>query len=277
MVALLYDRRSEVEIDSAVFEDLRVTFNITKSVLFIPNKARIVIYGLAEDRLQQVLATRSLGVRVRLRVGYRDTGLTQIFFGDLRKAERVFSGGDSGLALSADDGLRFMRRRYAPRSFNRTARLNDILREVLRDADIGLGNLNAVEDRFREVQIGGAYAYGPDVVTTLQDLTQRAGFEWSIQDNQIVFRDAQIARRSTLVVLNAGTGLIGTPELSSDGILSARSLLQPDLQPGVRVEITSALVNGRFSVRQITYQGDTHGNAWYANIDGRAPGALDSI
>ncbi|KKK49424.1 hypothetical protein LCGC14_3135220, partial [marine sediment metagenome] len=73
------------------------------------------------------------------------------------------------------------------------------------------------------------------------------------------------------VLLNAASGLIGSPEIGEDGILDARSLLQGKLSPGrpVRIE-SSAIDDGFFRIEKVIHFGDIAGNEWYSDIEARA-------
>ena len=110
----------------------------------------------------------------------------------------------------------------------------------------------------------------------LSKIAKRAGFEWSIQDNQIQFtRPGQVLDPKEAIILNQKTGLIGSPEQGENGLIKARSLLQPGLQPGKRVLIQAGPrdasgvpeIDGFFRVDKVIFSGDTWGGDWYSDIE----------
>ena len=93
------------------------------------------------------------------------------------------------------------------------------------------------------------------------------GLTWSIQDCQMLFLGPTQYVGTDPVLLEPGTGLVGSPEAGEKGVVAARSLLQPDLLPGQRVQIKSAQVDGFFRIEKTVFSGDTRGGEWYADLE----------
>jgi len=71
----------------------------------------------------------------------------------------------------------------------------------------------------------------------------------------------------TAQLLNASTGLIGSPSKDKKGVVTARVLIRPGLDPGRRVVLESALVSGSFEIRSLEIVGETRGNEWTATLE----------
>jgi hypothetical protein len=119
------------------------------------------------------------------------------------------------------------------------------------------------------------------------EIAANNGMQWSIQDGQSTYL-AEIQALSTVVELNAQTGMIGIPEQTIYGI-NVRSLLNPNLKPGITLKLNNADIklqaqntsfagatanayiapinsDGLYKILAVTFEGDSRGNPWYANI-----------
>jgi len=80
------------------------------------------------------------------------------------------------------------------------------------------------------------------------------------------------------VLLTPDTGLIGSPERSDDIEETqsgerkrlgwrVKSLLNPQIRPGDRLQIKSAEVDGVFRAENVNHFGDTEGGDWYTEAE----------
>ena len=68
-------------------------------------------------------------------------------------------------------------------------------------------------------------------------------------------------------VLNASSGLIGSPSVTEDGV-KAISLLNSNIRPGGRVKIESNLVTGIYKVTEVLYYGDNREGDFFTEFLG---------
>ncbi|MGB0763051.1 MAG: baseplate hub protein [Acidimicrobiales bacterium] len=267
----LFGRVVEVIVGDAAFTDLRVSFRAERAIRPSPSPAEIRVYNLDPTRRNAaVQAATKQGVRVRLQAGYKTVGLAQIFDGDVRTARIEKQGPDVVLVLSGSDGLLKLRQRAKARSFASETQVADVLRRVVSDSGLGPGNLEAAIRAIGNKTIGdGGLALSGDVSTALSTATGSAGLQWSVQDGQLVILGSNEARSGQAVKLSPETGLIGLPSEDAKQELRATSLLNPDLLPGRLLVLDSPELSGNYRIEGVTYDGDTHGQNWYAQVRGK--------
>ena len=96
-----------------------------------------------------------------------------------------------------------------------------------------------------------------------------AGYQWSIQDGVLQVLAPSETTLETVYVLNAASGLIGSPEKGEDGTVKAVSLLQGGIRPGRRIQLDSAMVQGTFKIERVIHHGDTWGKDWYTEVEAK--------
>ena len=256
---------------------LRVQFKIERTLQPEPNTADVSIFNLAKESRS---AIQEKGIPTEIEAGYfGNTSL--IFKGDLDYGSTVRTGTDWVTTFQATDGGKKYRSARINLPFDAGTRIGDVLKTAADSLGLGLGNVAA------EISKGiprGALQYVKGLVLSGQGskefskIVKRAGFEWSIQDGQIqLTRPGQVLDPNEAIVLNQSTGLIGSPEQGEKGLLKARSLLQPDLQPGKRVQIQAGPrdasgtpeIDAFFRVEKTIFSGDTWGGDWYSDIEAR--------
>ena len=68
-----------------------------------------------------------------------------------------------------------------------------------------------------------------------------------------------------------GTPALGTPEEGTGKpVLTAKTLLNGDLQAGGYAQLRTDTVNGDYKVFRSTHMGDTHGQEWYTTVEGKS-------
>lgn len=277
MIAL-FGRRCAVQVEDQAFEDLRVSFSVLRTLRAVPAQAEVVLYNLSRDlrsRLQEAAARRPNGgrgrVRVRLLAGYAETGVAQIYAGDLRELKVETQGADIAARISAGDGLSSLSTRGAARSFAAGTPLIDVLRRAVEDSGLDAGNaLAQAREALRGRTLGdGGLALDGDPARAIDAVTRAGGLEWSVQDGQVQVLAPDRALAGVAVLLSPSTGLVGEPTEDQRKHLKCTALLNPDIAPGRLVRVTSRDLSGNYRVQDVRYVGDTHGQPWYCEIEGR--------
>jgi len=123
----------------------------------------------------------------------------------------------------------------------------------------------------------------------LRDVAQSNGKVWSIQNEQITFIPVTSYLPGERVVLTSKTGLIGTPQQTTEGV-NVKCLLNPRLRIGGLIDIDNASIadfkinfaikgspanlpipqspDGVYYCLVIDHSGDTRGVDWYSTILG---------
>ena len=251
--------------------NLDFSFQVVKNLRREPNTAEVKVYNLQASSRQALEANEEQ--RIRLEVGY-ETDVHVIFEGDLRKASSTRDGPDIITTIEGGDGERSFRRARTNRSFGEGTSVRSVIEDVARGMGIGVGNLEAQTAGAGFEGLGNVYVEGTVVSgssrETLTGLTRSIGLEWSVQDGNLQLLPFQTALRQTAVLLTKDTGLVESPSLDSENVLTARSLIVPGIFPGRKIDVRSQFVRGIYRVTKATYIGSTFGNEWYVEVEGRA-------
>jgi hypothetical protein len=282
-VTRLFNRICAVQIEDKAFTDLRVTFNVLRTLRSSPAQAEIVVYNLepnlrksvVELAQRKVTASGDVGrpgrVRVRLLAGYETTGAAQIFSGDLREVRIERQGPDVALRMSAGDGLSSLSTRGAPRSFAAGTPLIDVLKRVVQDSGLDEGNaVTAARTALQGKTLGaGGLVLDGDGARGLDAVTRAGGLEWSIQDGQVQVLGKDRGLSAVAVKLSGETGLIGSPQEDQRRHVKCVSLMNPDIVPGRVIRLESLDITGDYRAQDVRYIGDTDGQPWYCEIEAR--------
>lgn len=266
----LHDRRYELAVDDLVIKGLRMTFKVEKTLKPDPNSAEIVIDGLTNDHRDAMSASKA--PLVRLAVGYKDQ-LTQIFYGSLVHVSHEMIAGDIRTTLSSGDGIEEYRKKRIFASFGPKTSTAIVFQALLKNLGLKKGNTDKFITELKTGIKADIYLQGTSLAGSaaneLTHLTRSAGLEWSIQDGAIQILDKNKAIDNFAIKLSPQTGLIGSPSISNKGICAGKCLIVPDMYPGRQIEIDSRFLKGRFRLDKVTYSGDTHGQEWYCEFEGR--------
>lgn len=254
--------------------DLRVQFKIEKTITKEPNTAEIQVFNLAQRTRAQL---QSRGTRVILLAGYdKDMpNLPQLFSGDSRTIDHVRDGPDWTTKIQCGDGERNYRFALVNESFKPGTAIATVLRKAVEQMAVDPGNSEAKIAGIVDQYVSG-YAMQGKASAELDSILTGQGFEWSIQDGRLQLLAPGESTPDSAVLINAQSGLVGSPEhgspeaLGGPGLLKVKVLLQPLIRPGRRIQVQSLNVNGLFRVEKVSHTGDTHAGEWYTSCEARA-------
>jgi hypothetical protein len=246
---------------------LKAVFKVTKTTKKEPNKAEVAIFNLKKENR---IALQERKQPTTIEAGYLDN-ISQIFSGDLEFGENKKDGRHWITTLQAGDGSQKYKTSRINTSLKGPAQVGDVLKTAADAMGINPGNLQdavgagSLRGSLKEFTNGIVLSGKAEL--NVDKIAKSMGLRWSIQDGGFLFLgpDDFIGEQAT--VLAPGTGLIGSPEPGEDGIVKARSLLQPNLLPGHRVQIQSAEVDGFFRIEKAVFTGDTRGGDWYTDVE----------
>lgn len=257
---------------------LRVQFKIERTLQPEPNTADVSIFNLSKESRA---AVQEKGILSEIEAGYFGL-ISLIFRGDLDYGSTVRVGPDWVTTFQASDGGKQFRSSRINLPFDAGTKIGDVINQAAKQLGVGLGNV--ASEVAKGIPRGTALQYVKGLVLSGQTskeftkILKRAGFGWSIQDNQIqLTRPGQVLNPGEAIVLNQATGLIGSPEQGEKGLIKVRSLLQPELQPGKRIQIQAGArdlsgvpeIDGFFRIEKTTFSGDTWGGDWYSDVEAR--------
>lgn len=275
-----WKRKAELKLgddagDGLDFSEFRFTFNIKKTNTPEPNAAIFNIYNVSREIYEKVKKEFS---RITLAAGYVNN-YSLIFNGNIKQV--IFykeNATDTVLSIAAGDGDEAFLESFTNESLAAGATQADVFDAAKKEYSkncVGDGFLaefdNAPAPRGR-VLFGRSRHY-------LTSAAKNSGCDFSTQDRKVQVVKSDEALAGDVIVLNAKTGLIGTPALTNNGI-SATCLLNPLLKIGGLVklnnnDIMQSLDNeaaavdadGVYRVFNIEYSGDSMGNDWYCALE----------
>ena len=260
----LYLREAFLTVGTKQFKT-RIAFEIKKDDESDPNKAKISIYNLSADSRSYLENTDE---QMRLEAGYQgDIGI--IFWGDIAdkgvKHER--KGGDIITTLQCGDGLTELQSAHIECSFKEGSTCQQIVDEAL--AKIGLHI--AVKSGDLSKQYVNGKSFSGTVKKLLDQITKYCGLTWNTQNNSVQIYPSDGSATQYAVLLNAGTGLIGMPSKTENGIM-ARSLLNYRLNPGGRFKLETKdgmkTGSGEYKIVSVKHVGDTQEGDYYTEVEG---------
>ena len=265
--------------ENKVIDNLRISFEVTKTIRSYPNLAKIELYNINENTLRMV---RDKYTKISLEAGHKGS-LRLIFKGDIRNVVDSRSDVDRITTIFAGDG----EQDWQSASFNKTLTSNLDIASVLKDIGSTFKNtivgdtslVSIPPDKLRGQVLSGS---SKDI---LDVLAEDYGFNWSIQDGEMVFVPINEPLESDeAVLITPATGMIASPIITEIGV-DVKTLLLPNLQPNRLFEIRSVgtevslgdlffrdikktKAEGTYKIQEVIHKGDTHDNEWSTTSKG---------
>lgn len=260
--------------------NLRVNFEIVKSLLSFPNLAKMTLYGANDDT---VTALQRKFTKVIFNAGYNnDIGL--LFKGEIKNVIIGKTSLSKSITIYAGDGERDWQNSFINKTFSENVSISSAIREVIstfKNLAVGpLGNLPSYPDKLRGQTLSGS---SKDI---LDNFAKEYGFSWSIQDEEVIIvPDNESLPGVDAVVLNSATGMINSPVITVVGA-DVTSLLNHRLIPnslfklesvGADVQlgnlffvgIKKTLAEGIYKIQESTFSGDSHEGDWIVKCKGK--------
>ena len=277
-MTVLFDRRATVTVDTIEFADLHCAFKVEKTIKPQPNTCELSIWNLTAEHQSQLeqLAPRikgpaTTGVPCKIEAGYVG-GTSLIWLGDLRTVDTVRDGPDWVTHLTSGDGEKAWQNAKLHVSYGPKTSLETALRAMARALGVGEGNLGKVASKLKQAGSAifphGTVISGP-VSRELQAFAASADLEVSIQDGALQFIDRGKALAGTALLLNSSTGLLDSPTVDNEGILTAKMLMIPGVRCGSLVTIDAARVKGTYRIEKAVWSGDISSTDWDITINAR--------
>lgn len=276
---------------------LHIKFSVRNTTAQVLKRAEIRIYNLNQDTARKI---QNEFTRVELSAGYEDN-IGLIFQGQIAQI-RVGreNATDSYVDIFAQDGDAAYNFAVSNRSLAKGWTPDQLHASLLQDLEPYGITAGYKPDFSTESASRGMACYGM-TRDYLRDLAAQQGCEWSIEDGKINFVKLSSFLPGEAVVLNSATGMIGTPEMTLQG-LTIRSLLNSRIKSGGQVKVDNASIaslklniayagsdvapgtdaDGAYTSRVVQHVGDTRGLEWYTSmicvaVDGTAPAVGPTI
>tara|TARA_R110000764_G_scaffold43177_1_gene97004 strand:- start:3677 stop:4411 length:735 start_codon:yes stop_codon:yes gene_type:complete len=241
----------------------------------------LVIYNPNQETLS---ALQNKFTKIVLNVGY-EGDVRLLFKGEVRNVFQMKSGVDRLITVYAGDGERDWQNATFNKTFSETVTINKAIEEVLKSfEEVSTGAIEGLPqgaDKLRGQTLSGS---SKDI---MDEFANEYGFDWSIQDGEIVITPIESPlQNNEAVLLTAATGMLGSPTVTEIGA-NAVSLLNPRLLPNRAFKIESVNADiqlgnlffrgikktsaeGTYKIQEVVFKGDSREGEWTSSVKGRA-------
>lgn len=280
-----FDRTGVATVSTIQTNGHRFSFEVEKTHKPEPNTCTLQIWNLSEKQRSQLEQLKpkvsglsklevtkgakplkaTTGIPCQIEAGYAGNN-SVIWLGDLRDVNSVRSDSDWITVLESGDAEKaYVNGRqhvsYGPRTSPDTA-----LRAIVRAMGVSEGNVNQVAAKLlakgRMMFPRGLVLTGP-LHQQLTDFCRSADLEWSIQDGAMQILDRGKALLARPIVVSSKTGMVGSPTVDNDGILTVKMFINPDFRIGSLLLVQAARVKGLYKALAAKWSGDTQDGDWY--------------
>lgn len=259
-----FGRRWKLDIsndqETLSIEQLRVAFEIDKTINEKPNPAKIQVWNLNRDHINQLLSQDYK--KVALSVGYGE--LRQIYVGDITKTRIQREGLDFVLTLECSDGHQAYTQSRAKTTLKAGATDKQIVEELQKTMPkVQSGAIDIPNQR----KLPRGRVLNGNSRDILNKIARNNKADWSIQDGALIFLPKDKVLNDDAVLISQDTGMINAPEQTDEG-LELTCLLNPALQIGrlVKVESIIEYFNGEYKIVKLAHSGDGIGGDWHSKI-----------
>lgn len=266
--------------NSRIITDLRIDFEITKSVISFPNLAKITIYNPNQETISLLQRRYTF---ISLNAGYENNS-SLIFMGEIRNVFHSKPSVDRFVTIYAGDGERSWQNAMINRTLGQNITVTTAINTLLESFEgLSIGSVRGlpdVADRLRGQTLSGSSK------NILDDFAREYGFDWSIQDNELIVNPVDsVLEDSTSILVSASTGMVGTPIITEIGA-DVTTLLNPDMLPNRSFTIESVSsetqlgnlffrqvprtsAEGVYKIIETTFKGDSREGDWLSLSKGR--------
>ena len=278
-----FGRKALLKVGDLEIADLRMNFNVEKSLVGYPNLANIKVYNLSESNRNKI---ETQFEDASFFAGYGTPSL--LFKGQVVNVVHQKIGVDWISEIFAGDATKALSESTINKTLSPGATTEKVFNELVGQLDgvtkgitEGLKNcLSGKKSLLRSLQLSGG------VKAWLDAIAEQCGFDYSINDGIIETTTAnQPLVDVAPVVISQATGMLGSPERTEIGV-TVKTLLNPDLKLArrIKVEAISTRLNvgnlffrkvppvrnqGVYRIDKLNHVGDTHDNQWESQISAR--------
>lgn len=266
--------------EARIIKDLRINFEITKSIISFPNLCKLVIYNPNRDTLSSL---QKKFTKITLNAGY-EGNIRLLFKGEIRNVFQSKIGVDRLITIYAGDGERDWQNATFNKTFSETVAVNIAIEEVIKSfKEVTRGTIEGLPqtaDKLLGQTLSGS---SKDILDQFAD---EYGFDWSIQDGELIITPIDSPLEGDeAVLINAVTGMLGSPTVTEIGA-DVTTLLNPNLLPNRAFKIESinadvqlgnlffrnvkrTSAEGTYKIQEVMFKGDSREGDWSSSVKGK--------
>jgi len=266
MIGQKYLRDVLLTTTAGSFSDLKISFDVEKTVSGEPNEASIRIWNLNDSSRNTINEELTL---ITLEAGYLFEGSRGVIFtGFVRDVTHERIDTDIVTTIEAGDGDKAARRSYIAKTYAAGTAILDVIKAIQSEMDdVALGEV-ILPEGIGDLKRSLSFMAPPQ--RCLNELGRTYGFYWSIQNGalEIIPGDGFM---SDTVDITPTTGLIGVPSITDSGII-IRSLMNAQIRPGRKINVQSGTTSragqdGEYRVSSVAYFGDNRDGDFACEIE----------
>jgi len=259
-------------LSNLIIEDLRISFDVTKTNTSESNKGKIEITNLSQESRNKI---RELDEVITLSAGYREEdGAEVLFIGDITLLNHAYPRPEVVTKIEAGDGEKVTRESTLSLSYKEGFSIRQILTDISKKLAVPQ-KINLTTLPFVDKKFSNGYSFIGPAKNALDVLCEAVGLEWSFQNSELKIQLIGKGDLTRAIVVSEATGMIDSPErlekigasMNKDDKTPGwliRTLLQPKAEPGGVVSVTSREIpNGTvFKIHEVQHVGDIDGETW---------------
>jgi hypothetical protein len=259
----LFGRKTTIAFDDLAFDDLRIDFDIEKTLKSEPNSGKFKVYNLSRDRTEMILS-RAKDTIIRFEAGYEVTRL--LFQGNPTKdgIEIEHDGVERILKINAQDGLNAYKGSRIGESIQSGTSIKDAVKRIVKKIDLPAGKIEVPSNRqlTQGIVLDGR---GVDILTRLAN---RVEADFSIQDGRIQFVATDETNENQGVLFSGDNGnLLQSPSQKDTGV-KVKGLLDATVNPGDIFELDAEILSGLYKAKKVRYKGSKWEDNFMIEIEG---------
>lgn len=271
MAIELFDRKVNITIgkrggEGFSYDDLRVEFDLEKSLESKPNKGSIKVYNLTRDNRSKAEQSATYLI---LRAGY-GKDIETIFKGDVGRSKTELIGTDYVTTFEVGDGEKIYNNAKSDISFSKGTDIKTAMQGILAEVGATLGDITGLKSE----KLNSALVLSGPVKNHLDEISKRQGFEWSIQDDEFQILEKGKTTKQEAFILSSETGLIGIPKArfgkdKSDSGIDFDCLLNGKLRPGRPIILSSLQFQGSYRLEKVKFTGGNYSAEFLCRCEAR--------
>lgn len=265
--------------ESLAISGLQCTFKVQKSSdnKKKGNHASVSVYNLSENSRKLIEHDDAV---ISLDVGYADTGLHELFSGEVTDVQTTRNGEDIVTTFTLDSVFSGLNHKILSKLISPGTTLQELFKQVAKDMP------EITQTKFSgpslQKKVLDGYPVNGTPRQVLTEVCDAYGLEWQIDSGILYVTDVTYSFMTDkqAFVLNEFSGLIDRPE--EEEIEKQRSkkdkkkkgrkglriqcLLNPLIKSGGVIKLEFGDLSGYYKVIDVSHNGEIYGNAWSTTI-----------
>lgn len=260
--------------NTVIIEGLPVSVTVTKQGGEAKNKASVTVDNLKPETATQLttLAFKRLETYnnvIQIDAGSQGAELSTIFIGEITSAVPVMGDNKLSLKIEALAGYYPALIPSTPTSVQENTTVEKLMKQFADEAGYSFENKGITASIANSVFVGSP-------VEKAKTLARQADVDLLIDDNKFTIQPFEAPKEGQIPLLSKGTGLIGYPSFSNEGI-NCKSVFNDKLKVGSYFKLESVLphASGEWQITKVEHRLEAYtpnSGTWESEVTGVLPG-----